>query len=175
MKDSKIQKLTMIALMAALLCILGPLSIPIGPVPISLTPLAVFLSVYILGMKKGSLSYLIYLLIGLAGLPVFSGASGGPQKLFGPTGGYLLGFALMALIAGFFIDRFYRNLILQFFGMLLGLFVCYAFGTVWLSISASMSLKAALAAGVLPFILLDILKILLSIFLGRQVRSRLKL
>lgn len=173
MTTAKIQTMTMIALMTALICILGPLALPIGPVPISLTPLAVFLSVYILGMKRGGIAYILYLLIGLVGLPVFSGASGGPQKLFGPTGGYLFGFAIMAFVAGFFIDRYYKSIYLQFLGMLLGLFLCYIFGSLWLSISASMTLKAAVAAGVLPFVILDIIKIVLSIILGRQIRNRL--
>ena len=84
--------------MTAVTCILGPLAIPIGPVPVSLTPLAVFLSVYILGTKGGTLAYLLYLLIGAVGVPVFSGFTGGLGKLAGPTGGYLVGFILMALI-----------------------------------------------------------------------------
>ena len=75
------------ALMAAVTCILAPLSVPIGPVPISLTNFAIYLSLYLLDWKKGTLSYLIYLLLGLVGLPVFSGFTGGLAKLAGPTGG----------------------------------------------------------------------------------------
>ena len=83
---SKTYEITMTALMAAVTCILAPLSIPIGPVPISFTNLAIYLSLYLLGWKKGTISYLIYLLLGLVGLPVFSGFTGGPSKLAGPTG-----------------------------------------------------------------------------------------
>lgn len=79
------------ALMAAVTCILAPLSVPIGPVPISLTNFAIYLSLYLLDWKKGTLSYLIYLLLGLVGLPVFSGFTGGLAKLAGPTGGYIIG------------------------------------------------------------------------------------
>ena len=75
--------------MAAVTCILAPLSVPIGPVPISLTNFAIYLSLYLLDWKKGTLSYLIYLLLGLVGLPVFSGFTGGLAKLAGPTGGYI--------------------------------------------------------------------------------------
>ena len=87
-------QMTLIAVMAAITCILGPLSIPIpiSPVPISLTNLAIYLTVCLLGWKFGTISYLIYLLIGIAGLPVFSGFSSGFAKLLGPTGGYLIGF-----------------------------------------------------------------------------------
>lgn len=74
------------ALMAAVTCILAPLSVPIGPVPISLTNFAIYLSLYLLDWKKGTLSYLIYLLLGLVGLPVFSGFTGGLAKVAGPTG-----------------------------------------------------------------------------------------
>ena len=78
---TKTYEITMTALMAAVTCILAPLSIPIGPVPISFTNLAIYLSLYLLGWKKGTISYLIYLLLGLVGLPVFSGFTGGPAKL----------------------------------------------------------------------------------------------
>ena len=118
-----------IAVMTALTCIFGPLSIPIGPIPISLTPFCVFFSVYVLGMKKGTIAVLLYLLIGLAGVPVFSGFTAGPAKLFGPTGGYLIGFILMALISGYFIDKFPGKYVIQFTGMILGLFALYALGT----------------------------------------------
>ena len=74
---TKTYEITMTALMAAVTCILAPLSIPIGPVPISFTNLAIYLSLYLLGWKKGTISYLIYLLLGLVGLPVFSGFTGG--------------------------------------------------------------------------------------------------
>ena len=86
------------ALMTAVTCILAPLSIPIGPVPISLTNFAIYLSLYLLDWKKGTVSYILYLLLGLVGLPVFSGFTGGIGKLAGPTGGYIIGFIPMAII-----------------------------------------------------------------------------
>lgn len=99
----KTKKITMIGLMTAVTCILGPLSLPLpfSPVPITLTNFAVFLSIYILGMKYGTISLLIYLALGTIGLPVFSSFSGGLGKLAGPTGGYLFGFIFLALIHGF--------------------------------------------------------------------------
>ena len=101
-------QMALIAVMAAITCILGPLSIPIpiSPVPISLTNLAIYLTVCLLGWKFGTISYLIYLLIGIAGLPVFSGFSSGFAKLLGPTGGYLIGFIPMAIICGFAFEKF---------------------------------------------------------------------
>lgn len=105
------------ALMTAVTCILAPLSIPIGPVPISLTNFAIYLSLYLLDWKKGTISYILYLLLGLVGLPVFSGFTGGIGKLAGPTGGYIIGFIPMAIIAGIVIDKFSQRWI-QILGMI---------------------------------------------------------
>ena len=170
---SNVHTITEIAVMTAGLCLLGPISIPTGLVPVSLTPFAVFLTAYILGMKRGSLSVLIYVLLGMAGIPVFSGYQGGVAKVFGPTGGYIIGFILMALISGAFIDRFNKKLIMQVIGMVIGLLVCYAFGTIWLMYQAHMPLAGALAAGVFPFIGLDAVKMILAILIGRPVRGAL--
>ncbi len=94
--NMKTKEITMIGLMAALTCIAGPLSLPLpfSPVPISLTNLAVYFAVYLLGMKRGTISYCVYLLLGLVGMPVFSAFTSGPAKILGPTGGYLIGFVL---------------------------------------------------------------------------------
>ncbi|MCI1305293.1 MAG: biotin transporter BioY [Lachnospiraceae bacterium] len=170
---SNVHVITEIAVMTAVMCVLGPISIPTGLVPISLTPFAVFLAAYILGMKKGTAAVAIYVLLGIAGLPVFSGYQGGVAKAFGPTGGYIIGFILMALISGVFIDRFSGKIYMQVIGMAIGLAVCYAFGTLWLKYQANMPLSAAVAAGVFPFIGLDAVKMVLAILIGRPVRSAL--
>ena len=119
------------ALMTAVLCVLGPLSIPIGPVPISLTNFVIYITLYLLGTKLGTLSYCIYLLLGTAGLPIFSGYSGGLAKLAGPTGGYLVGFIAMAVIAGIFIQKNHGKTVMSVLGMILGTLAAYAFGTIW--------------------------------------------
>ncbi|NMM64945.1 biotin transporter BioY [Clostridium sp. P21] len=170
---SNIYKMAVIGVMAAVICILGPLSIPIGVIPISFTNLAIYFALYTLGMKKGSVSYIIYMLIGFVGVPVFSGFTGGPSKILGPTGGYIIGFFFMALIAGFFIDTFFNKWYLCFIGMVVGTAVCYAFGTVWLSYQAHLSLGSALAAGVIPFIPGDLIKILIATLIGPQIRKPL--
>lgn len=167
--------IALVGMMAAVTCVLGPLSIPlpISPVPISLTNFAIYLAIYVLGTKKGTLSYLIYMLIGLAGVPVFSAFTGGPGKLLGPTGGYLFGFIFMALICGIFIDKFQQRY-LQFIGMVLGTLVAYFFGTVWLAWQAQMTFQAAMAAGVLPFIPGDLAKIIICLLIGPEIRKRLR-
>ena len=153
------QRLVLIALVTAITCILAPLSIPIpvSPVPISLTNLVLLISVYVLGWKDAAVSYIVYLLLGAAGLPVFSGFAGGPAKIAGPTGGYLLGFIFMTLLAGIFVERFLENRFLIVTGMILDL-----------------SFTAALSIGVLPYIPGDTAKIVLAVLTGPVLKSRLK-
>jgi biotin transport system substrate-specific component len=168
------KSIALIALMTAVTCVLAPLSLPIGPVPISLTNLAIYLALYILGMKKGTISYIVYLFIGLVGVPVFSGFTGGPAKLIGPTGGYLIGFVFMAMIAGIFIDKFKGKMVPSMVGMILGTLVCYGFGTAWLAYQGQMNFKAALLAGVIPFIPGDLIKMVLAAIFGPQIIKRLR-
>jgi len=107
MNDKKITayQMAVTALMAAVMCVLGPLSIPIGAVPISLTNFVICMTVWLLGAKLGTLSVAVYLALGAVGLPVFSGYGAGLAKLAGPTGGYLIGFLPMAFIGGLFIEK----------------------------------------------------------------------
>ncbi len=168
-----VKHMTLIGLMAALICILGPLALPIGPVPISLATLIVYFTVYVLGMKRALLSCIIYLLLGMVGLPVFSGYTGGLGKLMGPTGGYLIGYLVIAVIAGLFIDKWTSNYALCILGLVLGTAGCYLLGTVWLAYQNHMTFQAALAAGVLPFLIGDSIKIILAAVVGPIIRKRL--
>lgn len=172
--------MSLIGLMTALTCVLGPLAIPLpfSPVPISFTNLAVYLTVYVLGMKAGTVSYLVYLLLGMAGLPVFSGFTGGIGKLAGPTGGYLIGFIFMALISGFAIEHFPGKKLMHVLGMAFGTGVCYLFGTGWLARQLGVSFAAGLASGVIPYLPGDTVKILFALVIGSRLRreiSRLSL
>lgn len=167
------KNIAVIGVITAVICILAPLSIPIGDVPISFTNLVVYFGLYILGTKRGTISYVVYLLIGLVGVPVFSGFTAGPAKLFGPTGGYLIGFIPMALIAGVFIEKSGRKLLWGMLGMILGTAVCYALGTVWFVFVMKTTVQAALLACVYPFIPFDLLKMLLAGLLGPQLYKRL--
>ena len=175
MTNKKTNTLTFIGLMTAIMCTLGPLSIPIpfSPVPISFITLAIYFAVILLGRKNSTISTLVYLLIGLVGVPVFSGFTAGPAKLLGPTGGYLIGFIFMTLIAGSFVDKFKDNLYLQTLGLLLGTIATYALGTLWLAYQANLTFKAALFAGVIPFIIGDGIKIAIAIILGNTIKKRL--
>jgi biotin transport system substrate-specific component len=171
-RNTKTYTLVVTALMAAVTCILAPLSIPIGPVPVSLTNFVIYLSLYLLDWKKRTISYLVYLLIGLAGVPVFSGFTGGVAKLAGPTGGYIIGFIPMAVIAGIAIDKFQQRWI-HLIGMITGTVVCYAFGTLWFCLQSGTAVAAALSICVFPFIPGDLVKMIIAIFLAKKIREKL--
>ena len=173
----KTHKLTTIGLFTAILCILGPIAIvmPFSPVPISFGTLGVLLACLILGKKNGLLCTVLYLFIGFAGLPVFTGFSGGVGKLLGPTGGYMIGYLFLALIGGLLAERWKKPLLLQGFGLFIGMLFCYLFGTLWLAYQAHMSLEAALWAGVIPYVPFDVGKIAAALILGRSITRRLNL
>lgn len=165
------KQMVLIALMTAVTCVLGPLSIPLpfSPVPISLTNFAIFLAIFVLGMKNGTISFIIYLLLGAVGVPVFSSFRGGFQVLAGPTGGYLIGFIFLALIMGFALDHFDRKLVPTIIGMIIGMVVCYAFGTVWLAKLLSLSFKEGLMMGVIPYLPGDAAKIIIAAIVGPKL------
>ena len=161
------KQMVLIALMTAVTCVLGPLSIPLpfSPVPISLTNFAIFLAIFVLGMKSGTISFIIYLLLGAIGVPVFSSFRGGLQVLAGPTGGYLIGFIFLALIMGFALEHFDRKLVPTIIGMV----VCYAFGTVWIAKLLSLSFKEGLMMGVIPYLAGDVAKIIIAAIVGPKL------
>jgi len=173
MNKNKTKFITSCALMAAVLCILGPLSIAIGPVPVSLATFVIYLTVILLGFKGATVSVAIYLLLGMIGLPVFSGYSGGLTKLAGPTGGYLIGYIFVAIIGGIVVDKFNTRIVPVIIGLLVGTAVLYVFGTAWFIILMQCDLAYALSVCVVPFIPVDICKIIIAVLLGKQVKSAL--
>jgi|SRR6056297_117717 len=132
--------------------------LPISPVPITIQNFFVFTAGSVLGKKYGFLSQIIYLLIGAIGLPVFAGGTGGIGILFGPTGGYIFGFLIAAYIAGLGENKFLIKLLY----MLLGLTAIYVLGITGLILITKVNLINAVTIGVLPFIIGDLLKVLLS-------------
>lgn len=173
--SEKTKDMVLIGFMAALICVMGPLSVnlPFTAVPISLTNLAVYFVLYVVGTRRAVISYVIYLLLGMCGLPVFSNFSSGVQKLVGPTGGYLIGFILMAIVSGFFIDRWYNKPIIAFAGMWLGKIFSAAMGASWYAFSLGLSFKAAVLGGVVPFLAGDLVKTIIVALIGPMVRKRL--
>lgn len=157
----KVKDMTLTAVMAALICIAGPLTIAAGPIPLSLATFAVMLAGAVLGKKLGTVAAGLYLLIGIIGIPVFSGFSGGFQKLAGVTGGYLTGYLPCAFFAGLGAERAEkenRKWLLPAM-MVIGTAVLYTVGTAWFMIQTKNSLGAALGLCVLPFLPGDAVKI----------------
>jgi len=174
-KSSNIYFITNCAIVTALMCIFGPMSVPIGVIPVSLTNLVIYFAVYILGMKGTTVSYIVYILLGLVGLPVFSGFQGGPGKIVGPTGGYLLGFIFITLISGFCNDKAKGKLKIPvtIAGMIVSTAICYFFGTAWFMYQTANDLATSLGLCVFPFIPFDLGKIMIATLLGTAVRSAL--
>ena len=175
MEEKKITtyQMAVTALMAAVLCVTGPLTVPIGAIPISLANFVICLTVWLLGAKFDTLSVAIYLAIGLVGIPVFSGYGAGLAKLAGPTGGYLVGYLLLSFIGGLFIEKSKGNPVVSAVGLVLGDAACYVLGTAWFVFQMQCELSYALAVCVYPFIALDLAKIVVSCVVGALLRKRL--
>ncbi|MGL4607327.1 MAG: biotin transporter BioY [Eubacteriaceae bacterium] len=169
----RIQDMTTMALFATLTAIFSQISIPLPmtPVPINLALLSVFVSGGILSPYKAGISQIIYVLLGVIGLPVFANFGGGLGTLLGPTGGYVLGYILCAFIISFILRRTEKNYLSLFFSIIIGLLICYLLGTFWFTISTNTSFISALSLCVFPFIPGDLLKILISIFLISRLKK----
>lgn len=173
-KTFSVQKMAIIALMTAVLCILAPISIPvfISPVPVSLGVLAIYLTAYVLSPVDALISVIIFILLGTFGLPVFSGYSGGLSKLVGPTGGYIIGFLFTVYISSLFIHM-KKGIIFDVIGMITGLAICYILGTIWFSYQQGKGFIASLLLCVVPFLIGDAIKIIVAVILGTQLNKRL--
>jgi biotin transport system substrate-specific component len=141
--------------------------LPFTPVPFTLQPMVVLLAGAALGPRLGMTSQVLYLALGLAGLPVFAASPVLPQgvaRLFGPTGGYLMSYPFAAFVAGYFAERgFDRRYFTSVVAMTAGLCVVFAFGVTWLAFGTPhVGLSAAIASGLVPFIPADIVKLLIA-------------
>jgi len=176
-KKLNIKLMVQIALVTALLCILCPWQIPLAfsPVPISLAIFAVFIAVYAIGWKWGTVATLLYILIGLVGVPVFAGFGSGFPKLAGPTGGYIIGYLCVSIVAGLAIDKFENKVWIHIIGMVIGVALCYVLGTFWfLQVLSDKTLAEAMTMCVIPFIPADAVKIVVAAIVGPMLRRQLK-
>ena len=173
MKKTNLHYYIITALFTAFITIFSQVTIPLPPVPITGQTLAIGIAATTLGRKYGTLSVLLYLIIGAVGVPVFAGMSGGISKLVGPTGGYLVGFLPTAYIIGLFVEKTKLCFTNAFIANIIGMVITLAFGTAWLKIAASLSWSAAIAGGVTPFLLVGILKAAIAAYISVLVRKRL--
>lgn len=170
---SKLQMLIVTALFAAITGILAQVVIPLPLVPITGQTLAIGLAATILGSRYGTLSSILYIIIGAVGVPVFAQMTSGFGVIFGPTGGFLVGFIPTAFIIGYYLEKTKFTILQAFIANIIGMFVTLIIGTVWLKFVADLSWMAAFMSGFAPFIVGGIIKAILAAWIGIVVRNRL--
>lgn len=176
MKNSKLTlpDLTAIALCTAVTAIMAQISIPMPMgVPMTMQTFAITLTAIILGAKKGALSALIYVLLGIIGVPVLANFTGGFQALAGPTSGFLCSFPLMAFLIGFGAEQYRSSKAVFLFCLVLGTVLNYVFGVLFFCLITHSSVTAGITACVVPFIPTAILKAVLASVIGLKVKERL--
>lgn len=174
--SNKTRDIVYMSVFTAMISICSWISIP-ASIPFTLQTMGVFMTVGLLGGKRGTLTVLTYILLGAIGIPVFAGLTGGVSVLLGTTGGYIIGFLLSALLMWGIETIMGRNQIVLAFSMIAGLIVCYAFGTAWFMMiytqhSGVIGLSTVLGLCVIPFIIPDLIKIGVALFLTNRLKKR---
>lgn len=174
-----VKEMVFIAMFSVLIAVCSWISIP-TTVPFTLQTFGIFCAVGMLGGKRGSLAVLVYILLGAVGIPVFAGFSHGIGALLGATGGYIIGFLFLALAYWVMTSLLGEKLPVMAAAMVLGLLICYAFGTIWFMIvyaknNEAVGMWTALGWCVFPFIIPDLLKMLLAILLTKRLGKYVKL
>lgn len=174
--SNKTRDIVYMSVFTAMISICSWISIP-ASIPFTLQTMGVFTTVGLLGGKRGTLTVLTYILLGAIGIPVFAGLTGGVSVLLGTTGGYIIGFLLSALLMWGIETIMGRNQIVLAFSMVAGLIVCYVFGTAWFMLiytqhSGVIGLSTVLGLCVIPFIIPDLIKIGVALFLTNRLKKR---
>ena len=175
--NPKTKFITPTALFAAVIALLSPFAIPLGPVPITLSLFAVLLSAVVLDWKQAAAAVAVYILLGVIGLPVFSGGKGGAAVLAGATGGYIWSYILCAVIASLVAGKTRaqgaKRMLITASGCACGVIVCYICGTLQFSAVAGRTFVEALSVCVIPFIIPDLIKCACAAILGTQIKNRI--
>ena len=176
--NTKVLGLVYISIGAALIAICSWISIPTA-VPFTLQTFAVFFVLLSLGGERGTLATLVYVLLGAVGVPFFAGFSGGIGVLLGSTGGYIIGFLFTGIIYIIFTKFVSKKIIVKIIALVLGLAVCYAFGTAWfmnvyIKTSGEVGLLTVLGWCVFPFIIPDLLKLALAVVIAKRIEPVIK-
>ncbi len=167
MKNRRLKELVYVAMSCALICVCAWITVP-TPIPFTMQTFAILTISYFLGAKAGTLSVLIYLLLGAVGLPVFSGFQGGLGYLLGPVGGYLFGFVICAALVGLLS----KTKLPSYASMALGILCCYAAGTVWYAVTygGGEGIWQIICLCVVPYIFPDCAKAALSVLVVRRLK-----
>jgi len=158
MKNNKLstRELCYIGIFVALMAVMAQIIIPIPPIPVTMQTFAIALTGAVLGAKKGTIAAVVYLLLGAVGVPVFAGFAGGLASFVGPAGGYLWSFPLLAFIVGLTAEKGGRYLLAL--GLIAGSVINLSMGMLHLAFVLQLDMQAAFVAGVLPFIVPEIIK-----------------
>lgn len=165
------------ALGVALITVCAWVTIPVFAVPFTLQTFAVALVGALLGWKKGTAAVAVYVFMGLIGVPVFAGFQSGVVALAGPTGGYIVGFVFLALIPALFklvpVKSKWGRIAVLYGAMILGLAVCYAFGTVWFAVMYKCTVAYALMMCVVPYLAADFVKLAAAALLAVRLQKHI--
>lgn len=174
-KKQKLKALDLayVGLSAALIAVCAWIAIPLT-VSITLQTMAICLVAGLFGWKRGTLSVIIYILLGMIGLPVFTGFKSGLAVITGPTGGYVLGFIFTAIIVGIATEKIGKKIWQCILFMAIGVLVCYLFGTIWFTIAYKVTFISALSTCVFPFLLPDAVKIIVASILVNRLKKFIK-
>lgn len=175
MSKSKAYPIVLVGVFVAIISICAWISIPTVPIPITLQTLGIFFTASILGAKMGTVSIIIYILLGAVGLPIFSNFTGGLGILLSPTGGFIVGFIFTALLIGIITTYFKNNIVTNTLAMILGLLLCYTFGSVWYCFYAGVDFITAVLICVVPFLIGDTVKICISAILVTKLKKHIKI
>ena len=167
MRD-KINSLTLIAIFGALMCIVSPFSLPLGPVSVSLATFVIYIVSYCANTFSAFMTVVIYIVLGIVGLPVFSGFCGGIGHIFSYTGGFILGYIPMVLIISP-LSKINRKAYLL--SMILSTLILYSVGCIWYSYYSSTEIIASVYVCVLPFVIGDIAKISAAMLISEKLKN----
>lgn len=169
----KAQKIAFTAILAAIICLIAPFSFPFGAIPVSLATFAIYVICGTVKTKHSFSAVIIYILLGTAGLPVFSSFCGGFHMLTGLTGGFIIGYIPCALTIGLLTNKYENSKIIYPLSMILGTVLCYATGTAWYMMQTGCNFSSALLICVLPFVIGDIIKMIAACAISITLRKRL--
>lgn len=159
---SKIKIITTIAIFSGIISIISPITIPIGIIPLTLSTFAIYLIGALTKKYIGVLATIIYIFMGIIGIPVFSNYSGGIGVILSITGGYILGYIPCVFIISIITSINKKNIFLYPISMILGTLICYIIGTLWFMMQTKNSIIETILITIVPFIIFDIIKIVLA-------------
>ena len=174
---NRTKDIALCGLFVALLAVCSWISIPLT-VPVTLQTFAIFLCAGLLGTKRGVAATFCWILMGTIGVPVFAGFKGGPGVIFGPTGGYIVGFLITVLLVGLVADKVSRKPLVLGASMAVGLAICYFIGTLWFmyfygNTTGPIGFVATLSICVFPFVIFDVIKLIIAVFLTKRLENHI--